>query len=145
MICGTGFRVTNAGCCGIGRNSGQITCLPLQTPCPNRNEYVFWDAFHPGEAANVIIGRRSYRAESSSDAYPFDIERLAQIWLTKHNLIWSTKLNNIFVRRRGIYHLCWISKFLRSIRSSSPDASTKKVFAVYHFCALFFSIVVWLL
>ncbi|KNA14062.1 hypothetical protein SOVF_111000 [Spinacia oleracea] len=74
-----GFRVTNAGCCGIGRNSGQITCLPLQTPCPNRNEYVFWDAFHPGEAANVIIGRRSYRAESSSDAYPFDIERLAQI------------------------------------------------------------------
>ncbi|XP_021764195.1 GDSL esterase/lipase At5g45670-like [Chenopodium quinoa] len=74
-----GFRVTNAGCCGVGRNNGQITCLPLQTPCPNRNEYVFWDAFHPGEAANVIIGRRSYRAQTSSDAYPFDIERLAQI------------------------------------------------------------------
>ncbi|KMT03850.1 hypothetical protein BVRB_8g188220 [Beta vulgaris subsp. vulgaris] len=74
-----GFRVTNAGCCGVGRNNGQITCLPLQTPCPNRDEYVFWDAFHPGEAANVIIGRRSYSAQSSSDAYPFDIQRLAQI------------------------------------------------------------------
>lgn len=74
-----GFKVTNAGCCGVGRNNGQITCLPLQTPCSNRNEYVFWDAFHPGEAANVIIGRRSYRAQSSNDAYPFDIERLAQI------------------------------------------------------------------
>ncbi|XP_057538499.1 GDSL esterase/lipase At5g45670-like [Amaranthus tricolor] len=74
-----GFRNTNAGCCGVGRNNGQITCLPLQTPCPNRNEYLFWDAFHPGEKANDIIGRRSYRAESSSDAYPFDIERLAQI------------------------------------------------------------------
>ncbi|KAA8519591.1 hypothetical protein F0562_013964 [Nyssa sinensis] len=74
-----GFRVTNAGCCGVGRNNGQITCLPLQTPCQNRNEYLFWDAFHPGEAANVIVGRRSYNAESASDAYPIDIRRLAQL------------------------------------------------------------------
>ncbi|PIN04343.1 Triacylglycerol lipase [Handroanthus impetiginosus] len=74
-----GFRVTNAGCCGVGRNNGQITCLPFQTPCQNRNEYLFWDAFHPTEAANIIIGRRSYRAEKASNAYPFDIRRLAQL------------------------------------------------------------------
>ncbi|GMI72326.1 hypothetical protein like AT1G29670 [Hibiscus trionum] len=74
-----GFRVTNAGCCGVGRNNGQITCLPLQRPCRNRNEYLFWDAFHPTEAANVIIGRRSYSAQSPSDAYPIDIRRLAQL------------------------------------------------------------------
>ncbi|XP_019169234.1 PREDICTED: GDSL esterase/lipase At5g45670-like [Ipomoea nil] len=74
-----GFKVTNAGCCGVGRNNGQITCLPLQNPCPNRNEYVFWDAFHPGEAANIIVGRRSYSAQNPSDAYPYDISRLAQI------------------------------------------------------------------
>lgn len=74
-----GFRVVNAGCCGVGRNNGQITCLPLQTPCPNRKEYLFWDAFHPTEAANEIIGTRSYQAQSSSDAYPFDIQKLAQI------------------------------------------------------------------
>ncbi|WCJ27298.1 GDSL esterase/lipase At1g29670 [Euphorbia peplus] len=76
-----GFRVTNAGCCGVGRNNGQITCLPGQNPCRNRNEYVFWDAFHPSEASNVVIGRRSYSAQSASDAYPFDIRRLAQIVL----------------------------------------------------------------
>ncbi|XP_052203265.1 GDSL esterase/lipase At5g45670-like [Diospyros lotus] len=74
-----GFSVVNAGCCGVGRNNGQITCLPLQTPCQNRNEYLFWDAFHPGEAANIIVGRRSYNAESPSDAYPFDIRHLAQL------------------------------------------------------------------
>ncbi|XP_058201343.1 GDSL esterase/lipase At5g45670-like [Rhododendron vialii] len=74
-----GFRVTNAGCCGVGRNNGQITCLPFQTPCPNRNEYIFWDAFHPGEAANIIIGRRSYSAESPFDSYPMDIRRLVQL------------------------------------------------------------------
>ncbi|XP_047948694.1 GDSL esterase/lipase At5g45670-like [Salvia hispanica] len=74
-----GFTVTNAGCCGVGRNNGQITCLPLQPACQNRDEHLFWDAFHPTEAANVVVGRRAYRAERASDAHPFDISRLAQL------------------------------------------------------------------
>ncbi|WVY94866.1 hypothetical protein V8G54_033954 [Vigna mungo] len=74
-----GFRVTNAGCCGVGRNNGQITCLPFQPPCRNRKAYLFWDAFHPTESANAIIARRAYNAQSASDAYPVDINRLAQI------------------------------------------------------------------
>ncbi|KAG6696108.1 hypothetical protein I3842_09G131100 [Carya illinoinensis] len=74
-----GFRVINVGCCGVGRNNGQITCLPNQTPCPNRNEYLFWDAYHPTEAGNAIVGRRAYSAQSASDAYPIDIRRLAQV------------------------------------------------------------------
>ncbi|MFS7947422.1 putative triacylglycerol lipase [Helianthus anomalus] len=73
------FKVTNAGCCGVGRVKGQITCLPGQTPCQNRNEHLFWDAFHPSEAANVILGRRSYSAQSRSDAYPMDIRQLAKL------------------------------------------------------------------
>ncbi|TXG47746.1 hypothetical protein EZV62_027040 [Acer yangbiense] len=71
-----GFTVTNTGCCGVGRNNGQITCLPQQTPCQNRRQYVFWDAFHPTEAANAVLGRRSY---SGSDCYPIDIQQLAQL------------------------------------------------------------------
>ncbi|KAG8385374.1 hypothetical protein BUALT_Bualt03G0036400 [Buddleja alternifolia] len=74
-----GFRVTNAGCCGVGRNNGQITCLPFQPACQNRDEYLFWDAFHPTEAANIVVGRRSYSAQKASDAHPFDIRRLAQL------------------------------------------------------------------
>lgn len=74
----SGFTVTNRGCCGVGRNNGQITCLPLQTPCPNRRQYIFWDAFHPTEAFNEIFARRSYSSQSSSDAHPFDIKHLAQ-------------------------------------------------------------------
>lgn len=74
-----GLTVTDTGCCGVGRNNGQITCLPYQTPCQNRAQYLFWDAFHPTEAANIIIGRRSYSAQSTSDAYPVDILRLARI------------------------------------------------------------------
>ncbi|KAL9261988.1 GDSL esterase/lipase-like protein [Drosera capensis] len=74
-----GFSVTNAGCCGVGRNNAQITCLPMQLPCPDRNDYLFWDAYHPSEAANIIVGSRSYRAQSSSDTHPYDIEHLARV------------------------------------------------------------------
>ncbi|XP_076886561.1 GDSL esterase/lipase At1g29670-like [Bidens hawaiensis] len=74
-----GFTVTNAGCCGVGKNNGQITCLPAQARCRNRDQHLFLDAFHPTEAANVIVGRRSYNAQSSSDAYPMDNRQLAQL------------------------------------------------------------------
>ncbi|KAG7593320.1 GDSL lipase/esterase [Arabidopsis thaliana x Arabidopsis arenosa] len=74
-----GFTVTNAACCGIGRNGGQLTCLPGQPPCLNRDEYVFWDAFHPSAAANTVIAQRSYNAQRSSDVNPIDISQLAQL------------------------------------------------------------------
>ena len=74
-----GFTVTNAGCCGVGRNNGQVTCLPFQTPCANRDEYLFWDAFHPTEAANILVGRRAYSAALPSDVYPVDLRTLAQL------------------------------------------------------------------
>ncbi|KAG8077912.1 hypothetical protein GUJ93_ZPchr0007g4433 [Zizania palustris] len=74
-----GLKVTNrSGCCGVGRNNGQVTCLPFQTPCANRNEYLFWDAFHPTEAANVVVGRRAYSAATPSDVHPVDLRTLAQ-------------------------------------------------------------------
>uniref|UniRef100_A0ACD5VV30 Uncharacterized protein n=1 Tax=Avena sativa TaxID=4498 RepID=A0ACD5VV30_AVESA len=74
-----GLTVTNKGCCGVGRNNGQVTCLPFQTPCPNRDEYLFWDAFHPSEAANILVGRRAYSAALPSDVHPVDLQTLAQL------------------------------------------------------------------
>jgi len=74
-----GFTNTNTACCGIGRNGGQLTCLPGEPPCLNRDEYVFWDAFHPSAAANTAIAKRSYNAQRSSDVYPIDISQLAQL------------------------------------------------------------------
>jgi phospholipase/lecithinase/hemolysin len=71
--------VTNRGCCGVGRNNGQVTCLPFQTPCANRNGYLFWDAFHPTEAANILVARRAYKAALPSDVHPVDLRTLAQL------------------------------------------------------------------
>ncbi|KAK4382063.1 GDSL esterase/lipase [Sesamum angolense] len=73
-----GFSVLNRGCCGIGRNRGQITCLPFQTPCPERNQYIFWDAFHPTEAVNVLFGQKAFHGNTEV-VYPINIEQLANL------------------------------------------------------------------
>lgn len=73
-----GFKVTNVGCCPV--NLGGL-CVPSGTPCPNRNEYVFWDSFHPTEAVNQITAKRSYTALDPFDTYPIDISQLAKLKL----------------------------------------------------------------
>ncbi|KAG9456904.1 hypothetical protein H6P81_001412 [Aristolochia fimbriata] len=73
-----GFSVVDRGCCGIGKNSGQITCLPLQMPCANRNQYVFWDAFHPTAAVNVLLGKMAFSGITRV-AYPMNIQQLASL------------------------------------------------------------------
>uniref|UniRef100_A0A2N9F4N4 SGNH hydrolase-type esterase domain-containing protein n=1 Tax=Fagus sylvatica TaxID=28930 RepID=A0A2N9F4N4_FAGSY len=73
-----GFRVTDRGCCGIGRNQGQISCPPLFIPCLTRDQYVFWDAFHPTQAVNEIIAQRAYSG-SPSDCYPINVKQMAYV------------------------------------------------------------------
>ncbi|XAR55659.1 Triacylglycerol lipase [Bertholletia excelsa] len=73
-----GFKVVDKGCCGIGRNRGQISCLPFQIPCENRKEYVFWDAFHPTEAVNIIMGKKAFSGDQRS-AFPMNIQQLADL------------------------------------------------------------------
>jgi phospholipase/lecithinase/hemolysin len=72
-----GFTVLDRGCCGVGRNNGQITCLPMQTPCDDRSKYIFWDAFHPTEAANRIIAAKVFNSSSTAYANPINVSRLA--------------------------------------------------------------------
>lgn len=67
------------GCCGVGRNNGQITCLPLQRPCEDRNKYLFWDAFHPTEAANILFAKAAYDSTTQSYTYPINIQQLAML------------------------------------------------------------------
>lgn len=73
-----GFRVINRGCCGIGRNQGQITCMMWVPPCGNRNQYVFWDAFHPTQAVDAILAHRAY-AGPPLDVHPINVRQLALI------------------------------------------------------------------
>ncbi|XP_062025694.1 GDSL esterase/lipase At5g41890 [Rosa rugosa] len=72
-----GFKDADAPCCGgyfppflcfMGRN----TSSPL---CGDRSKYVFWDAYHPTEAANVIIAKRLLDGDESISS-PINIREL---------------------------------------------------------------------
>jgi len=46
-------------------------------PCSNRNDYVFWDAFHTSEAWNLLNVEVYYNSSSSSDfTYPMNVKDL---------------------------------------------------------------------
>ncbi|EEF32464.1 zinc finger protein, putative [Ricinus communis] len=50
-----GFVEVKSACCGLGTLKAQVPCLPIATYCSNRRDHVFWDLFHPIEAAARII------------------------------------------------------------------------------------------
>lgn len=72
----TGLSVVDRGCCGVGRNQGQITCLPLQVPCANRNQFVFWDAFHPTQAVHQVLAHRAFSGPQT-DCFPVNVQQMA--------------------------------------------------------------------
>ncbi|XVF56714.1 hypothetical protein PTKIN_Ptkin06aG0142400 [Pterospermum kingtungense] len=56
-----GFAEARKACCGTGLLETSILCNELAIgTCANASEYVFWDAFHPSEAANKIIAHGLY-------------------------------------------------------------------------------------
>ncbi|XP_024198594.1 GDSL esterase/lipase At5g22810 isoform X1 [Rosa chinensis] len=51
-----GFSEARRACCGSGLLETSILCNAKSTgTCANASEYVFWDGFHPSEAANKIL------------------------------------------------------------------------------------------
>lgn len=49
-----GFDVSDTPCCSLDTIFGQF-CFPNSKLCADRSKYVFWDAFHPTDAANVVF------------------------------------------------------------------------------------------
>ncbi|TXG69915.1 hypothetical protein EZV62_004850 [Acer yangbiense] len=54
-----GFKVSNTSCCNVDTSIGGL-CLPNSKPCQNRTDYVFWDAFHPSDAANQVLAEKLF-------------------------------------------------------------------------------------
>ncbi|GLJ26158.1 hypothetical protein SUGI_0501570 [Cryptomeria japonica] len=50
-----GFNNSDAPCCTVGRIRPTLTCLAAAKLCKDRSKYVFWDEYHPSDAANVVI------------------------------------------------------------------------------------------
>ncbi|MED6218074.1 hypothetical protein PIB30_023609 [Stylosanthes scabra] len=74
-----GFATANTACCGVGMFQGRITCLPFEIPCSNREEHVFWDAFHPSEAVDRNLASRAFNG-STTDCYPVNVSQMATMF-----------------------------------------------------------------
>ncbi|KAK8556791.1 hypothetical protein V6N12_003185 [Hibiscus sabdariffa] len=54
-----GFTTASKACCGNGGQfAGIIPCGPTSSMCDDREKHVFWDPYHPSEAANLIIAQQ---------------------------------------------------------------------------------------
>lgn len=50
-----GFNNSDSPCCSFGRIRPALTCIPASSLCKDRSKYVFWDEYHPSDAANELI------------------------------------------------------------------------------------------
>ncbi|XP_051191737.1 GDSL esterase/lipase At5g33370 [Lolium perenne] len=53
-----GFVTASVACCGQGPYNGIGICTMVSSLCADRDQYVFWDAFHPTERANRLIAQQ---------------------------------------------------------------------------------------
>ncbi|KAI3973272.1 hypothetical protein MKW92_022614 [Papaver armeniacum] len=71
-----GFENYNSACCSVaGRFGGVIPCGPKSRVCSNRDKYIFWDPYHPSDAANAIIANRLLNGDTK-DIFPVNIKKL---------------------------------------------------------------------
>ncbi|OVA16761.1 Lipase [Macleaya cordata] len=74
-----GFEVVDAACC---KNEGPIVdllpCGEKSTYCQDRSKYLFWDPYHPSEAANILMVERLMDGDDKN-IYPFNIRRAMKL------------------------------------------------------------------
>ncbi|XP_028793230.1 GDSL esterase/lipase At5g55050-like [Neltuma alba] len=59
-----GFSEVKAACCGLGELRARVPCLLVTSFCPNRNDHIFWDQYHPTEAVSRIFADRIFNGPS---------------------------------------------------------------------------------
>ncbi|KAJ4706877.1 GDSL esterase/lipase family [Melia azedarach] len=64
-----GFKVSNTSCCNVDTSIGGL-CLPNSKVCGTRRDFVFWDAFHPSDAANEVLAEKLFSSVFSATAAP---------------------------------------------------------------------------
>lgn len=74
-----GMDVVDRSCCMITTNPGTVTCIPLMIPCPNRNQFLYWDGYHLTSAATAVLAQRVFSG-TSSDSYPINIQQMSLLF-----------------------------------------------------------------
>lgn len=72
----SGVKVTEQPCCKVG-DAG--SCIPNSPPCANRNDYSYFDIYHPTEKANLHGILKAYNSTEPRDVYPMNLSKLASL------------------------------------------------------------------
>ncbi|CAN4102693.1 unnamed protein product [Withania somnifera] len=70
-----GFSEVKAACCGLGRLRAKVPCTPVAIFCSNRSSYVFWDRYHPTEAADRLIINTTFDG-TNNYVFPLNVKQL---------------------------------------------------------------------
>ncbi|XP_024989362.1 GDSL esterase/lipase At1g71250-like [Cynara cardunculus var. scolymus] len=54
------FKSVDTACCGEGWLNAEKTCTPEANMCSNRDEYLFWDLYHPTQYAAELAAMTLY-------------------------------------------------------------------------------------
>ncbi|KAL3727955.1 hypothetical protein ACJRO7_032667 [Eucalyptus globulus] len=70
-----GFVTSKMACCGQGPYNGIGLCTTASDLCTNRDQYAFWDPFHPSQKANKLIVQ-SIMKGSAEYMYPMNLSTI---------------------------------------------------------------------
>ncbi|XP_031487954.1 GDSL esterase/lipase At1g29670-like [Nymphaea colorata] len=74
-----GLKKLNASCCLVSESSEGAFCAEGTEPCPDRSIYAYYDGLHPTEQLYMQLATKAYSSELHSEAYPFNVEVLANL------------------------------------------------------------------
>ncbi|CAI0379737.1 unnamed protein product [Linum tenue] len=74
-----GFREVKAACCGLGDLRAMVPCIPISSYCSDRRDHVFWDMFHPTEAAAQLLIDAFYDGPTGKYTFPTNIKQLIAV------------------------------------------------------------------
>ncbi|CAM8954558.1 unnamed protein product [Rhodiola kirilowii] len=73
-----GFTEVRAACCGLGNLKADVPCLPIAQYCSNRKDHVFWDLYHPTEAAYGMFVEYIFDGPQNY-TFPVNVKKLVAI------------------------------------------------------------------
>ncbi|PWA90185.1 SGNH hydrolase-type esterase domain-containing protein [Artemisia annua] len=73
-----GITEIKEACCGIGNLKADVPCIPVSNYCPNRNNHLFWDFYHPTEMVSNLNIDLMYNGPKQY-TLPMTIEQLVEL------------------------------------------------------------------